>query len=188
MTHRYKIEAIILKRKNMGEADRLLTVFSKEHGKLNLLAKGIRRIPSRRSPHLELFNHVSMLIHRGKSLDTILEVSPLATFQQVKKDLKSIALAYTTSELVDVLCAPHQEHKNVYDFIISTFTNLDRQSDFPYEFGQEIGKSLLSELGFLPKSSAKNLDGLRFVETVTEKKLVSRAFLDRCYIKGGIAS
>ncbi|MBI4096902.1 MAG: DNA repair protein RecO, partial [Candidatus Levybacteria bacterium] len=50
----FRTEGIIIKRKNFGEADRILTVFTKEYGKLQVKAKGIRRIPSRRSAHVEL--------------------------------------------------------------------------------------------------------------------------------------
>ena len=55
----YKTEAIVLKRTNFGEADRLVTVFSQPRGKLVLLAKGIRRLTSRKKGHLELFNRAT---------------------------------------------------------------------------------------------------------------------------------
>jgi len=57
----YKTEAIVLKRVSFGEADRLVTVFSRNRGKLTLLAKGIRRLTSRKKGHLELFCQVDKL-------------------------------------------------------------------------------------------------------------------------------
>jgi len=50
----YKTEGIIIKRKNFGEADRILTIFTKNKGKISIVAKGVRKINSRRAPHIEL--------------------------------------------------------------------------------------------------------------------------------------
>ncbi|MFH1896595.1 MAG: recombination protein O N-terminal domain-containing protein, partial [bacterium] len=58
----FKLEAIILSRREFGEADAYLTVFSKEEGKLSLLAKGIRRVSSRRAPHLETFSRSEIYV------------------------------------------------------------------------------------------------------------------------------
>jgi DNA repair protein RecO (recombination protein O) len=48
----YIAEGIILKRRNLGETDRILTVFSRQYGKIKILAKGVRKINSRRSGHI----------------------------------------------------------------------------------------------------------------------------------------
>ncbi|MBI2622470.1 DNA repair protein RecO, partial [Candidatus Microgenomates bacterium] len=69
----YRAEGIILKRTNFGEADRFLTVFSKRHGKIKILAKGVRRITSRRGPNIELFNLATLYIHKGRHLDILTE-------------------------------------------------------------------------------------------------------------------
>ena len=60
----------MLKRRDQGEADRLLTVFA-ERGKVTLLAKGVRRQASRKAGHLEPFTHVELLVAKGKSLDLV---------------------------------------------------------------------------------------------------------------------
>ena len=53
----FKTEGIVIKRRNFNEADRIITVFSKRNGKINIKASGVRKITSRRSPHLELLNY-----------------------------------------------------------------------------------------------------------------------------------
>jgi len=63
----YKAEGIVIKRKNFGEADRILTVFTKKYGKIKVLAKGVRRITSRRGPNVELFNQVELVLHQGRN-------------------------------------------------------------------------------------------------------------------------
>ena len=59
----YKIEGIVLRRRNLGEADRILTVLSRESGKISIKAPGVRRIPSRRSSHVELLNHSKFTLY-----------------------------------------------------------------------------------------------------------------------------
>ena len=58
----FKTEGIIIKRRDYGEADRILTVMTREYGKLKIKAKGVRKITSRRSAHIELLNHTVFYI------------------------------------------------------------------------------------------------------------------------------
>lgn len=62
MARSEKMRAIVLSRRSVGEADRLVTLFTRERGILRVLAKGVRRIPSRRGGHLEPLTHVLALI------------------------------------------------------------------------------------------------------------------------------
>ncbi|EKD66911.1 MAG: DNA repair protein RecO, partial [uncultured bacterium] len=73
----YRVSAFILRRSNVGEADKILTIFSKKIGKLRVIAKGIRKISSRRGPHVDLFNEVSMMLHHGKTMDIVTEVTTI---------------------------------------------------------------------------------------------------------------
>ena len=62
----FKTEGIILRRRDFGEADRILTVFSLHRGKISVIAKGVRRITSRRAGNVELLNRVQMFLYPGK--------------------------------------------------------------------------------------------------------------------------
>ena len=75
MIRSYKATAIILKRTNFSEADRLITIFTKKHGKLTLIAKGIRKLTSRKKGHLELFTLAQLQIAKTKSIDIITEAA-----------------------------------------------------------------------------------------------------------------
>src|SRR3989344_7607887 len=106
----YKAEGIVIRRKSFGEADRILTVFTKKHGKIKVLAKGVRRITSRRGPNVELFNQVELIIHQGKSFDILTEAQVLNTFQSIRKNLDLVGLAFHICEVVDGLCPEDQSH------------------------------------------------------------------------------
>ena len=64
MSRAYKTEAIIIKRRNFGEADRILTILTKNYGKIQVRAPGVRKITSRRSSHIELLNFSSLTLYR----------------------------------------------------------------------------------------------------------------------------
>lgn len=169
-TKLYKVEAIVLKRKNVGETDRVLTIFSKEYGKLRVLGKGIRRITSRRAPHLEIFSHVRLLLHQGKTWDSISEVQPVHTFAHIRQDLKKVGAAYYLCELVDTFLPERQEHADVFWLLRNTLADVNRgvHGQVVFAFAQ----TLLHTLGFLPKERILREEELPlFIERIAEKRL-----------------
>jgi len=174
----YKIEGIILKRKNVGEADRIITVFSKEHGKLRLIARGIRKITSKRAPHLEVFTRISAIIHGGGAMESITEVEPLKVFPYKSQDLKKVSLAYYICELVDNLLPEKQEHRDVFILLTQALDALEHLDTAGiYRESKVFTLELLSTLGFLPRNKTLNGSELQtFVESITERKLKSTHF------------
>lgn len=122
-----KVEGIILKRRNLGEADRILTVFTPQKGKLLCLAKGVRRITSRRAGNVELLNRVSIFLHQTKGMPILTEASSLETFRELKEDLTLSTYAYHILELVDKLTALNQENRIVYENLVEVLNRLSRK-------------------------------------------------------------
>lgn len=168
----FKTEGIIIKRKNFGETDRILTVFTKNKGKIKILAKGVRRINSKRGPNIELFNQVRLLIHQGKTFDILTEAEVANTFQSVRKNLDLVGLAFHICEIVDGLCPEHQSHPKVYEMMLSVLNELDTCLVHSFE------RNLLTELGYLPKEH-KELDTTLFIENILEKKLKTKRFISK---------
>jgi DNA repair protein RecO (recombination protein O) len=83
----YRVSAIVLKRRDQGEADRLLTVLTRDRGKLTLLAKGVRRQASRKAGHIEPFTHVDLLVAKGKSLDLVTQAETIEAHRGLREDL-----------------------------------------------------------------------------------------------------
>lgn len=169
----YKAEGIILSRRNIGEADRIVTVFTKEFGKLRLIAKGIRRTNSRRAPHLEIFTRCTLVMHKGKTLDGITEVNPVDVYEGIRKDLKRISLAYLYSELVSTLLAERQEHGDIYELFVDALTQLNTSTENArYLESREFTLELLWRLGFLPRNQRLTGSKLQeFVESIGERSL-----------------
>ena len=124
--HGIKIEGIILKRRNLGEADRILTVFSYQLGKISVLAKGVRRITSRRGGNVELLNRTIMFLHRAKTFLILTEATTLNTYQKIKSDLTLSTYGYHIVELVDKLTAENQDNGILYGYLIEVLKRLER--------------------------------------------------------------
>ncbi len=85
--HLYRTEAVVLDRKDFGEADRLLTLYTPGTGKLRAIAKGARRTTSRLSGHIELFTHTELLLAAGRNLDIITQSQLIHSHERLREDL-----------------------------------------------------------------------------------------------------
>ena len=110
----YSTRAIALRRTDFGEADRLITVLTPEHGKLRLLAKGVRRPMSRSAGHLELFAETHLMVARGRNLDIVTQASTIEAFREVREDLVATSNAFHMGELVDSFLEDQDPHAEVY--------------------------------------------------------------------------
>ena len=174
----YKAQGIILARKNVGEADRVLTVFTNEYGKVRVIAKGIRRINSRRSPHLEVFNHVGLMIRHGKAMDSVTEAEMIESFPTIRHDLGRVGVGYYLCEIVEVLVAERQEHRDVFALLLHALRELDTNASLhlPLLAGR-ISKELLRTLGFTgPKKEPVAADVVSYIEGIAEKRLRTPKF------------
>lgn len=170
----YKTEGIVIKRSNFSEADRILTIFTKRHGKIKVLAKGVRRITSRRGPNIELFNQVELFIHKGRTFDILTEANVLNTFSRIRKKLDLIGLAFYVCEIVDGLCPEHQAHPRVYDHLVDVLNELNQGLVHRFE------KNLLVELGYLPRVHLPTrIDTTSFIENILEKRLKTKRIIAR---------
>ncbi len=169
----YKVHAVILKRKNVGEADRVITIFTKEYGKLRVLGKGIRKITSRRGPHLEVFSSVILMLHRGKTWDIVSETQSLDQYSLLRKKLGRVSLAYYLCELIDGLTPEKQEHRDVFSLTTDTLQTLNSTGpvNLP-DMRDRFSLELLHMLGFLSRSRVFEGDQLEhYIESIIEKRL-----------------
>jgi DNA repair protein RecO (recombination protein O) len=97
----YRTEAVILKGYDYGEADRILTLYTPDAGKLRAIAKGVRRGKSRKAGHLDLFTRSTLLLARGRQLDIITQAETIETFAPMRTDLWRVSLCHYVAELVD---------------------------------------------------------------------------------------
>jgi len=120
----YKTEGIILKKQKIQEADYIITIFSKHYGKIRAVAKGARRIISRKSGSLELLNWCSFFLAEGRNLDLISEVELKKTFQSLKEDLHKSIYSFQVLEIVDRLTVS-ENNPRIFKLLTEVLTLMD---------------------------------------------------------------
>lgn len=165
----FKVEGIILKRKNFGEADRIISVFTLQRGKISIIAKGVRRITSRRAGNVELLNRVSMYLYLGKGLPILTEAESLETYSKLKEDLTLSTYAFHIIELVDKLTAENQENRILYQHLVEL---LNRLSKKPRQILiRAFEAKILSNLGFMTFRSSNPGLSSQFQSGIVSSKL-----------------
>lgn len=171
----YRVEGIVIKRKNFGEADRILTVYTKNKGKISVMAKGVRKITSKRASHIELLTHSVMGIYEGK-ISVLTETESVYHYSDLKTDLKKAGYAFYMCELIDGLCAEYQESRGVFELLQNTLFKLETAED-PKSLMVSFEKDLLTLLGFWPENRAYLEDSDRFIEDIMERKIKTKRII-----------
>lgn len=148
--HLVRTEAVVLRRHDLGEADRIITLYTLHLGKVRVIAKGVRRPTSRLGGHLELFTHAQVMLAKGRNLDIITQVETQNAFLGLREDLWRAGLAYYAAETLDRLTEDHQENAALFQLLVQT---LDRiaNSRRPTHALHYFLLHLLSRLGYRPE-------------------------------------
>lgn len=166
-------EGFIIRRRNIGDADKIITIFSQNNGKINVTAKGVRKITSRRAALLEPFNHIKFHAVQSHKRHVLTEVELINSFESDKKDLESYKKIFVISELLDVLCGEEQPHGTLYDKVLE-FAYMPERFETVLDFKTD----MLIHLGYWNKDKKFVNDDAyyRYIESIIEKKLKSRSF------------
>lgn len=155
MNRTYRLEAVVLKRNNIGEADKIITVISKQKGKITFIAKGVRRLNSRKAAHLELFSHASLFLSKGKNWDYLTDIKPLDFFSQIRKKMKLVGAAFQLCQLVYCFTPEHQENKEIYFLLVDSLKQINSQGELNSQMLLNFKIKLLDLTGF---GQPKNLN------------------------------
>jgi DNA repair protein RecO (recombination protein O) len=120
----YQTEAIIIKKTKLGEADRILTLYTPHLGKIQVVAKGVRRPRSKLSGHLELLTHSLVSLARGKNLDTVTGSQTIDSFLPLKSNIELTSYALYVTELVNQFTAENAEDYDLFGLLLETFKQL----------------------------------------------------------------
>jgi DNA repair protein RecO (recombination protein O) len=120
----YRTEALILRRSNVGEADRVL-VIATPGGKRRVMARGIRKTTSRLAGHLELFVHAHLLLARGRNLDIVTQSQVAHDFRTLRADLSRLSHAYYAADLYDRFTEESEENPALFRLLCATYAALD---------------------------------------------------------------
>jgi DNA repair protein RecO (recombination protein O) len=121
----YRTEGVVLRRANLGEADKILTIATPDHGTVRAIAKGVRRPKSKLSGHLDLFCRSHLLIAKGQTLDVIAGAAMIDGYKAIRADLWRTSCAIYLVELVDRLSEERLENRPLYRLLVDGLEALD---------------------------------------------------------------
>ena len=145
----YKCSGIVIKRSNLGEADRILTIFTDKFGKIKAVAKGVRKTLSKLSGFLELFCVDDLLLAEGRSLDTVAGAVTTKCFKNLRGNLKATQTAFYFAEIIDKLTEDREPHKEIFELLENSLEHLDgKKNDLLISYFEF---NFLAETGFHPE-------------------------------------
>ncbi len=146
----YKTEAIVLRQRKLGEADRILTLFTPAYGKLDAKAKGVRKTTSRMGGHLQPLNRCMVQLARGRTMEVVAGCETLESFQPLRDDLGRLSRALYAAELADRFLPERVENIPTYRLLLDTLRRLQGTADIDLAL-RHYEMKLLERSGFRPE-------------------------------------
>ncbi len=121
----FRDRGMVLRTIRLGEADRIVTLMTEQHGKVRAVAKGVRRTKSKFGSRLEPLSHVALLGWQGRGdLDMINQVEVIDTFRTVREDLDRMAAAMSMLEVVDQIGQERHGNPRLYEMLVGAMAAL----------------------------------------------------------------
>lgn len=146
----YQAEVIVLRHKGLGEADKVLTLYTLEYGKVRAVAKGVRRPGSKNSGHVDLLTHSQLMLAHGRNLDIVTQAQTIDAFLELKGDLDRLSYGLYMAELVDCFTEEHMESRAVFELMLNTLRRLNSGSP-PETILRYFELHLVHHLGYRPR-------------------------------------
>lgn len=121
----YNIQAINLKSYNLGEADKIIVMYSREKGIIKCVAKGVKKSKSSLGGRMQAFMANRLLVAKGRNLDIVCQAENLESFSGIKTDYDKLSYAFYCTELINVFGTENDFNSSqIYDIIFETFKNI----------------------------------------------------------------
>jgi DNA repair protein RecO (recombination protein O) len=147
----YRVEAVVLRHMDWGEADRLLALYTRERGKLRAVAKGARRIKSRKAGHLEPFTRVTLQLARGREMPIVTQAETVDAYLPLRETLVKTGFAAYVVEMLDRFTYEDEtENYAIYHLLTETLGRIASEPD-AWVAVRYYEVQLLGLLGFRPR-------------------------------------
>lgn len=145
-----RVEAVVLRHQEYGEADRILTLFSREQGKLRCIAKGVRKIRSRKAGHIQPFSCAKMMLARGRNMWIITQAELINAYPALQENLVILSYASYVIELLDRFTYEEGPNQALYRLLIRTLDRLTT-AEHPDMVVRYYDMRLVDLMGFRPQ-------------------------------------
>ncbi|MFN8037261.1 MAG: DNA repair protein RecO [Acidimicrobiia bacterium] len=123
----YRDQGVVLRTIKLGEADRIVTIFTQVHGKIRAVAKGVRKTSSRFGARLEPTSHVALQCYQGRELDVVTQVETIDAFRPLREHYGSLTHAIPMLEAVDQVAQDRERNVALYRMLVGALRTLVEQ-------------------------------------------------------------
>lgn len=165
---------IIIRSVDSGEADKFISIITENHGLMDFIARGARRITSKKAPHLDLFNLVKFQTGRGEHPRFLEQVESISYYPGIKKDFSKVGLCLTILEILISTLPVEVEDREIFLSTKSFLDALERSASQieTNKLGRKFGLFLLRHLGFPPPKNPESSKLTTYFESIMSKKLI----------------
>jgi DNA repair protein RecO (recombination protein O) len=146
----YRTEAVVLRRLSFGETDRVVTLFTRDRGKLSAVAKGARGPRSKLSGVTEPFTYFHGLMAKGQNLDVLTQAEVQSSFSGIRRDLVRVGYASYFAEIVDVGVEERQKMEPLWDLLVGALGTLE-SAETPDVLARTFELQAISLMGYEPR-------------------------------------
>ncbi|AGB41790.1 DNA repair protein RecO [Halobacteroides halobius DSM 5150] len=176
----FDTDAIVLRHYELGEADKIIVLFSRNKGKIRVVAKGVRKTKSSLAAGLEPFTYNHILVYQGKSdLGNLSQCDIKDSFSSLKDDILKMTAASYLAELVNELTVDHQPHQDIFDLLLLTLKLLDQLDEIDLLL-RTFELKLLNLLGYQPYITACIKCGREVDQSVKFNLIAGGLTCDKC--------
>jgi DNA repair protein RecO (recombination protein O) len=172
----YSDVGIVVRAVDSGEADKFVSIISENHGLGNFVARGARRISSKKAPHLDLFNLIKFQAGRGESPHFLNQAESVAYYPNLKASYTKVGMALTIAEILTNTLPGEVEDREVFLSLKNFLEALDKAEDQKEinRLGRHFGLYLLRHLGY-PEPKLPKTDNLAtYFESIMNRKIISK--------------
>ena len=146
-----RVDAVVLRHSDYGEADRLLTLYTRQRGKMRVIAKGARKIASRKAGHIEPFTHVKLQLAAAREMFILTQADTIDAYLPLRDDLILTSHAAYVLELLDRFTYEDEtENATIFRLLTETLSRLASNADV-WLVLRFYEMRLLDQLGFRPQ-------------------------------------
>ncbi|MCL1918035.1 MAG: DNA repair protein RecO [Peptococcaceae bacterium] len=143
----YKVDALVIRSREFKESDRIVTLYSRECGKISAVAKGVRKSTSKQRAGVQLYTYADFMLYKGRSLDTIQQAHPREVFLYLWDDYERVCSAGCMAEVLDAATPDGETDERV--FLLSLKFLFMLEAIDPWMALAAYGLRLMAHLGYM---------------------------------------
>lgn len=147
----FKTDAIVIREQEIGEADKLFTLYTEKFGKIEVLGKGIRKIKAKLKGGLQILNYISLEFVKGKNFFIATDAVLKDDFFEMKKEIKTFRMGLYICALLSNLIKGEEKDEKIWKLSVETLNNLQPTVDILYLALRYFEWNILSYMGFRPE-------------------------------------